>query len=153
MHRFLIRRLLLAIPILLLVSIISFLLIHLIPGDPALVILGPEAPPESVAALRQRLGLDRPLPIQYAVWLGNVVQGDLGRSLVNNPPVARILMDRLPATVQLTTGAFLVAVLVAVPVGVISAVRRGSLLDYLGTLFALTGLSVPNFWLGILLIL
>jgi len=153
MHRFLIRRLLLAIPILLLVSIISFLLIHLIPGDPALVILGPEAPPESVAALRQRLGLDRPLPIQYAVWLGNVVQGDLGRSLVNNTPVARILMDRLPATVQLTTGAFLVAVLVAVPVGVISAVRRGSLLDYLGTLFALTGLSVPNFWLGILLIL
>lgn len=153
MHRFLIRRLLLAIPILLLVSIMSFLLIHLIPGDPALVILGPEAPPDAVEAMRRRLGLDRPLPVQYAAWLGNVLRGDLGDSLVNNMPVTKILMDRLPATVHLTVGAFLVAVLVAVPVGVVSAVRRASLPDYLGTLFALTGLSVPNFWLGILLIL
>ncbi|REJ37872.1 MAG: peptide ABC transporter [Bacillota bacterium] len=153
MHRFLIRRLLLAIPILLLVSIMSFLLIHLIPGDPALVILGPEAPPDAVEAMRRRLGLDRPLPVQYAAWLGNVLRGDLGNSLVNNMPVTKILMDRLPATVHLTVGAFLVAVLVAVPVGVVSAVRRASLPDYLGTLFALTGLSVPNFWLGILLIL
>ncbi|MFS8569920.1 MAG: ABC transporter permease [Thermaerobacter sp.] len=148
-----IRRLLLAIPILLLVSIMSFLLIHLIPGDPALVILGPEAPPDAVEAMRRRLGLDRPLPVQYAAWLGNVLRGDLGNSLVNNMPVTKILMDRLPATVHLTVGAFLVAVLVAVPVGVVSAVRRASLPDYLGTLFALTGLSVPNFWLGILLIL
>src|SRR5690606_25980232 len=153
MHRFLIRRLLLAIPILLLVSIMSFLLIHLIPGDPALAILGPEAPPDAVEAMRRRLGLDRPLPVQYAAWLGNVLRGDLGNSLVNNMPVTKILMDRLPATVHLTVGAFLVAVLVAVPVGVVSAVRRASLPDYLGTLFALTGLSVPNFWLGILLIL
>src|SRR5690606_39638762 len=121
MHRFLIRRLLLAIPILLLVSIMSFLLIHLIPGDPALAILGPEAPPDAVEAMRRRLGLDRPLPVQYAAWLGNVLRGDLGNSLVNNMPVTKSLMDRLPATVHLTVGAFLVAVLVAVPVGVVSA--------------------------------
>lgn len=141
------------VPILLLVSLIAFSLIHLVPGDPALVILGPEAPMETVVALRKELGLDRPLPVQYGAWLIRAVQGDLGRSLVDRRPVAALIGQRLPATLQLAFMTFVVSALIAVPIGVYSAVRRGSLFDYVGTVTALAGQSVPNFWLGILLII
>ncbi|HYG60640.1 MAG TPA: ABC transporter permease, partial [Symbiobacteriaceae bacterium] len=101
MFIYLVRRIALMIPILLLVSLIAFSLIHLIPGDPALVILGPEAPGETVEALREQLGLNRPVAVQYLAWLGSVLQGDLGRSLVDRQPVARLIGQRLPATLEL----------------------------------------------------
>ncbi len=150
---FILRRLILSIPILLLVSIMVFSLIHLIPGDPVTVILGQEATPEAETALRRQLGLDRPLVVQYFVWLGNVVQGDLGRSLVDRSPVIEQIMQRLPPTIELAFGSFLVALLIAIPAGVLSATRRGSAVDYSSTLFALGGMSVPSFWLAMMFII
>jgi peptide/nickel transport system permease protein len=153
MYRFIVRRLVLSIPILLLVTIMVFGLIHLIPGDPATVILGQEATPEAKVALRHELGLDQPLVVQYLTWLGNVLRGDLGRSLADRTPVADQIKLRLPITLELTIGTFVIALLIALPAGIISATRRGSLADYSGTLLALGGLSVPSFWLAIMLIL
>ena len=147
------RRVALSIPILLLVSIMVFSLIHLIPGDPVTVMLGQEATPEVKQALRHELGLDRPLIIQYFVWLGRVVRGDLGRSLVDRTSVLDQIRLRLPATIELAIGAFLIALLIAVPAGVISAIRRGSAVDHASTVLALGGLSLPSFWLAMLLII
>jgi peptide/nickel transport system permease protein len=153
MYRYLMRRLVLSIPILLLVTIMVFGLIHLIPGDPVTVILGQEATPEVEAALRAELGLDRPLVAQYLTWLGNVLRGDLGRSLVDRTPVIDQIKLRLPITLELTLGTFIIALLIALPAGIISATRRGSFADYSSTLLALGGLSIPSFWLAIMLIL
>jgi peptide/nickel transport system permease protein len=153
MFRFVVRRLVLSIPILLLVSIMVFGLIHLIPGDPARVILGQEATPEALAGLRRELGLDRPLVVQYLTWLGNVLRGDLGRSLADRTPVLDQIKLRLPVTLELTIGTFIVALLIALPAGILSATRRGSLVDYSSTLLALGGLSIPSFWLAIMFIL
>ena len=147
------RRIALSIPILLLVSIMVFSLIHLIPGDPVTYMLGQEATPEVKEALRHELGLDRPLVVQYFAWLGRVVQGDLGRSLIDRSSVSQQIWLRLPATIELAIGAFLVALLIAVPAGVLSATRRGSLVDYFSTVFALGGLSLPSFWLAIMFII
>jgi peptide/nickel transport system permease protein len=147
------RRLALSIPILLLVSIMVFSLIHLIPGDPVTVMLGQEATPEVKQALRHELGLDRPLVIQYFVWLGRVVRGDLGRSLVDRTSVLDQIRLRLPATIELASGAFLIALLIAIPAGVLSATRRGSAVDHASTVLALGGLSLPSFWLAMLLII
>jgi len=147
------RRLALSIPILLLVSIMVFSLIHLIPGDPVTVMLGQEATPEVKQALRHELGLDRPLVIQYFVWLGRVVRGDLGRSLVDRTSVLDQIRLRLPATIELAIGAFLIALLIAIPAGVLSATRRGSIVDHTSTVLALGGLSLPSFWLAMLLII
>lgn len=151
--KFVLRRLVLSIPILLLVSIMVFSLIHLIPGDPVTVMLGQEATPEAKEALRHELGLDRPLVVQYVTWLGRVVRGDLGRSLVDRSPVLDQIKLRLPATIELAIGAFLVALLIAVPAGILSAIRRGSAVDYASTVFALGGMSLPSFWLGMLFII
>jgi len=153
MFRFVMRRLVLSIPIVVLVSIMVFGLIHLIPGDPATVILGQEATPEAAAALRHELGLDQPLVTQYLTWLSHVLRGDLGRSLADRTPVIEQIALRLPVTLELTLGTFLVALLIAIPAGVLSATRRGSLVDYSSTLLALGGLSVPSFWLAIMFIL
>jgi peptide/nickel transport system permease protein len=153
MFRFIVRRLVLSIPILLLVSIMVFGLIHLIPGDPVTVILGQEATPEAAAALRHELGLDQPLLIQYVTWVSHVVRGDLGRSLADRTPVIDQIKVRLPVTLELTIGTFLIAILIAIPAGVLSATRRGSVADYTSTLIALGGLSIPSFWLGIMFIL
>jgi peptide/nickel transport system permease protein len=153
MFRFVVRRLVLSIPILLLVSIMVFGLIHLIPGDPARVILGQEATPEAIAGLRRELGLDRPLVVQYLTWLGNVLRGDLGRSLADRSPVIDQIKLRLPVTLELTIGTFIVALLIALPAGILSATRRGSAVDYASTLIALGGLSIPSFWLAIMFIL
>jgi peptide/nickel transport system permease protein len=151
--RVVLRRIALSIPILLLVSIMVFALIHLIPGDPVTVMLGQEATPEVKQALRHELGLDRPLVIQYFVWLGRVVRGDLGRSLVDRTSVLDQIRLRLPATIELAIGAFLIALLIAIPAGVLSATRRGSVIDHASTLLALGGLSLPSFWLAMLLII
>jgi peptide/nickel transport system permease protein len=147
------RRLLLSIPILILVSIMVFSLIHLIPGDPVTVILGQEATPEAKVALRHKLGLDQPLPVQYTSWLWRVVQGDLGASLTDGTPVLDEVLRRLPVTIELALGSFLVATLIALPAGILSATRRGSAIDYGSTIFALAGMSVPSFWLAMLFIL
>ncbi len=150
---YVIRRLILTIPILLLVSIMVFSLLQLIPGDPATVILGQEATPEAKTALRRELGLDRPLVVQYFSWLGKVVQGDLGRSLVDRSPVIEHIAQRLPATLELTIGTFIIALLIAVPTGLLSATRRGGWTDVFSTLFALGGMSIPSFWLSLMFII
>ncbi|SDN94886.1 peptide/nickel transport system permease protein [Paenibacillus sp. yr247] len=149
---FLIRRLLLAIPVIILVTIMVFSLLHMLPGDPATVILGQEATPDAVAALREELGLNKPIVVQYFDWLGGVLQGNLGRSLVDRSSVSELIASRFPATLELTIGTFLVALLIAVPAGIISAIRQGKWVDYLSTILALGGMSIPHFWLGMMMI-
>jgi peptide/nickel transport system permease protein len=151
--RFVARRLALTVPVLLGVATLVFALIHLVPGDPAQAMLGETASDEEVAALRVRLGLDRPLIEQYGAFLGNAVRGDLGVSLRNNAPVSEEITSRLPATLELAAAAMLVALGVSIPLGILAAVRRGTIVDHAATTLALTGISIPNFWLGPLLAL
>jgi ABC-type dipeptide/oligopeptide/nickel transport system permease component len=149
--RFLGRRIALTLPVLLGVATLVFLLIHLIPGDPALAMLGEAAAPEDVDDLRRRLGLDRPLLEQYVSFLGGALRGDLGTSLRTGEPVAREIAARLPATIELAGAAMLVAIAVALPLGIAAAVWRGRLIDHGAMTLALAGVSIPNFWLGPLL--
>jgi peptide/nickel transport system permease protein len=151
MFRYLVRRLLLTIPVLLGVATLVFALIHFIPGDPAQAMLGEGAAPEDVAQLRARLGLDRPLPVQYASFLRGVMRGDLGVSLRNNQPVTQQILERLPATAELAIASMAVAVCIALPLGIIAAVWRGTSVDFGAMTLSLIGISVPNFWLGPLL--
>ena len=151
MLRFLARRLLLAIPVLLGVATLVFALLHLIPGDPVQAMLGDAASPQSVAELRGRLGLDRPLRGQYAAFLAGAVQGDLGVSLRTNERVTAAIAARLPATIELAIAAMLVALGIAIPAGVLAAVNAGTGVDHATTTLALVGISMPNFWLGPLL--
>jgi peptide/nickel transport system permease protein len=148
MLRYLLRRLLLTIPVLLGVATLVFALIHLIPGDPAQAILGEGATQEEVAQLRARLGLDRPLVVQYGVFLRSVAHGDLGVSLRNGQPVTSQILLRMPATAELAIAAMAVAVLFALPLGIIAAVWRGTAVDYGAMTLSLVGISIPNFWLG-----
>jgi len=131
---------------------VVFSFIHLLPGDPAVLFLGEEATPENLARFRAKLGFDRPLVVQYGEWLGHALQGDLGRSIRTNQPVTQAIVERLPVTLRLIGGAMLVSLCVAVPLGVISAVKRNSGVDLASTFFALFGFSTPNFWLGLILI-
>ena len=148
---FLVRRLLLTIPVLLGVATLVFSLIHLIPGDPVQAMLGESASPESVNELRSRLGLDRPLYAQYFSFLNGVAHGNLGTSLRTSEPVTAAIADRLPATFELAAAAMLVAVVIAIPLGVLAASRAGTAVDHAATTLALIGISMPNFWLGPLL--
>jgi peptide/nickel transport system permease protein len=152
MGRYIIRRLVSMLPVILLVSVIIFMIIHLTPGDPVLIMLGEEATQETVTALRRELGLDQPLPLQYVTWLGRVVQGDLGRSIRTRQPVTEAIVERLPPTIQLTLLALTVSLLIALPAGIASATRRGSALDVVSTVGALMGQAIPNFFLAVLLI-
>ncbi|MBX5444870.1 nickel ABC transporter permease [Sphaerobacter sp.] len=152
MVRYILRRILAMLPVLFLVSVIVFSLIHLTPGDPAITMLGEEATPEAVAALRAKLGLDQPLPVQYLRWVGSVLQGDLGRSIRSNQPVSEAIAQRLPVTLELAILSVLIGVAIAIPVGIVSAMRRNSPLDTASTGVALLGVSLPNFFLAILLI-
>ena len=151
MLRYLLRRLLLTIPVLLGVATLVFSLIHLVPGDPAQAMLGDSAPPEDVAKLRQSLGLDRPLLVQYRAFLGGLVRGDLGNSFRYGTPVTREIGSRLVRTIQLALAAMAVAILVAIPLGIIAAVWKGSAVDHAAMTVSLVGISMPNFWLGPLL--
>ena len=146
--RYLIRRILLTIPVLLGVATLVFALIHLVPGDPAQAMLGDSASAADVADLRARLGLDRPLLEQYARFMSGLVQADLGTSFRTSQPVLIAIAERVPATVELALASMLVALLVALPLGIIAAVRRGTPVDYLAMTVALFGISIPNFWLG-----
>ncbi len=151
MRRYALRRSLTIVPVLLGVSVLVFSFIHLIPGDPALTMLGERATPEKVAEVRTRLGLDRPIWQQYVLYMGKVLHGDLGVSIVRGDPVAADLLRRFPATVELAVSAIVVAIMLGIPIGVASAVWRNSLLDSLARLGALAGVSMPIFWLGLVL--
>jgi len=149
--RFVARRVALTIPVLLGVATLVFSLIHLIPGDPAHAMLGEAAAEADVAALRARLGLDRPLLEQYTDFLGGLVRGDLGTSMRTGEPVATLIAERVPATFELASAAMLVAVVVALPLGIAAAVWRGTAIDHGAMAAAMAGMSIPNFWLGPLL--
>ncbi len=151
MGRYAIQRFLTIVPVLIGVSVIVFSFIHLIPGDPAVAMLGERATPQRVAEVRAQLGLDRALYIQYFIYLDKILHGDLGASILRGDPVLRDLVRRFPATVELATSAILIAILVGVPMGIISAVWRNSFFDGFSRLVALTGVSMPIFWLGLML--
>jgi peptide/nickel transport system permease protein len=153
MQRYIARRLLQAIPTVLLASVVIFLMIYLIPGDPASTILGPNAFPDQIEALRREMGLDQPLPVQYLIWLGRVLRGDLGESFINGFPVAELLLRRLAATVQLTVAALLVAVVLAFVVSLVSVMYRGRLLARVAMGWLGLSYAIPTFWLGVLLII
>ena len=153
MFEFLAKRLITIVPTLVLVSILIFGLQQLLPGDPALVLAGEERDPAVVAYLHAKLHLDEPLPVRYAYWIGGVVRGDLGESVRSQLPVLDLILQKLPVTAELALIAMAIALLIGIPAGVVSAVGRGTAWDYAANLFALWGLSTPNFWLGILMIL
>ncbi len=153
MRNYIIRRVLNLMLVLLIVSILIFLLIRLAPGDPARVMAGEHASPETLAAMRKQWGLDKPLPEQYIIWLEHALKGDFGRSIQSHESVLRELLLRFPNTFELSLFAILFALLVGLPAGIISAVKRYSIFDYGSMILALFGVSMPVFWLGIMLLM
>ncbi|MCZ6749020.1 MAG: ABC transporter permease [SAR324 cluster bacterium] len=150
---FLLRRLLWTLPVLLGVLTLVFFLLHLVPGDPVDVMLGESALPADREQMRAQLGLDRPIAVQYGVYLRNALSGDLGTSFTSRRAVMAEIAERLPATLELMLGAMAVAFAIALPLGVLAALYHGRWIDYLASGFALLGVAIPNFWLGPLLIL
>jgi len=153
MLEYLAKRLATIVPTLVFVSMLVFGLQQLLPGDPAKMLAGEEQDPTVIAYLQQKLHLDKPLPVRYAYWMGGVLQGDLGESLRTHQPVLDLVLQKLPVTLELALLAFGIALLIGIPAGIVSAVARGSGWDWAANVFALWGISTPNFWLGILLIL
>lgn len=153
MLRYILNRFLVAIPTLFLVTVFVFLLTKLLPGDPLLVLAGEDRDPETIAALREQYRMNDPLLFQYGYWLMDVLRGDLGISLRTGLPVTELIAQKLPVTIQLAVMSMFFALLVGIPAGVLSAVKKGTPIDYIINVFALSGLSVPNFWLGIMMIL
>ena len=153
MFTLILRRFLIAIPTLFLVSLFVFALQRALPGDPFLVIAGEERDPEVIARLREIYRLDDPVIVQFFAWLGQVVQGDFGRSLRTGEPVLNLILQKLPVTIQLATASILVAICIGIPSGILAARRKGTIVDYSASAVALSGLSIPNFWFGIMLIL
>lgn len=153
MTGYIIRRILLMMPVALLVTVIAFALLRLAPGDPVVSFAGDVRDPEILNETRHQLGLDQPLPVQYVAWLGHTVQGDFGRSLRTHQRVGQAILERLPATLELTGAALLISISVALVVGTLSALNRNSALDLLATSMTIAGVSIPNFFLGVLLIL
>jgi peptide/nickel transport system permease protein len=153
MTTLLLRRLGVALPTLLLVSMMVFGLQKLLPGDPALALAGEERNPEVVEYLRQKYRFNDPVPVQYAAWLNSLAHGDFGTSVRTRLPIGAMLVEKLPVTFELATLSMLVALMLGLPIGIFAALRRGSLIDYGASLFGLAGLSIPHFWLGIMLIL
>jgi len=151
--KYLLRRLLHVVPVLLGVTLITFSLLHLIPGDPAQILAGPDASAADVAAMREAMGLNKPLMVQYLDYLTGLFQGDMGRSMSTGRPVLDELMDRFPNTVILAIAGVGVAVLLGVPVGVVAAIRSRTLVDHGSMIFALLGISAPAFWLGFMLMM
>lgn len=153
MLMFILRRLLSAIPTLVLVSLFVFTLQKLLPGDPVLAMAGEERDPAVMEYLREKYRLNDPIPVQYVNWLGNVLTGDFGISLKTDQPVTTLLASKLPVTLELAVLALLIALLIGIPTGIVSAVRKGTAVDYGANIVALSGISIPHFWLGILLIM
>lgn len=153
MLRFLGGRVLGTAPVLLILSVAVFLMLHLTPGDPVQIMLGQDADPGAIAALRVQLGLDQPLPIQYIRWVGSVARGDLGRSIRTNQPVLEAIVTRLPVTIELSVLALVLSLVTGLPAGTLAAIRRNSSVDLASTGLALMGVSLPSFFVGVLLIL
>jgi peptide/nickel transport system permease protein len=152
MLNFLARRIVQIVPTLFFVSVLIFSLQQLLPGDPALVMAGEERDPAVIEQIRQQYRLDQPIPVQYVYWLKGVLIGNFGESLRNKMPVRELIAQKLPVTLQLGSMAMLIALLIGIPAGIVSAVKKGTVWDYCANLFALWGISTPNFWLGIMLI-
>ncbi|WLH49881.1 ABC transporter permease [Pseudomonas tolaasii] len=150
---YIVRRLLSAIPTLVLVSLFVFTLQKLLPGDPVLAMAGEERDPAVMEYLREKYRLNDPLPLQYIHWVGNVLQGDFDTSLRTEQPVTTLVASKLPVTIELSVLALVIALLIGIPAGVISAVRKGTAVDYGANIVALSGISIPHFWLGLLLIM
>lgn len=153
MVEFLIRRIASIIPTLVVVSMLIFGLQQLLPGDPAKILAGEEQDPTVVAYLRTKLHLDEPLPVRYGYWIGGVLQGDLGDSVRTQQPVLSLVLQKLPVTVELALLAMTIALLIGIPAGIVAAVGRGTVWDTVANVLALWGISTPNFWLGILMIM
>ncbi len=153
MIRYLTTRMVLAIPTFLAVLTLVFFVVRVIPGDPAVAALGDYASEEAVEAMRERMGLNDPLYVQYFRFLGDLLRGDLGESMITGKPINEIVMQALPYTLELTLSSVLIGAFLGVPIGIFTAMKRNSLIDYLGRIFSLAGLSVPAFYLGILIML
>jgi peptide/nickel transport system permease protein len=148
---YLVKRVLSIIPVLFGISIVTFTLIHLVPGDTVTIILGTNTTALSAATLRATFGLDRPAPVQYFIWLGGVLHGDFGQSMITGQAISTTITTRLPATMELTFAAMVLSLCIALPAGIIAAIRQYSAADYVGTSLALVGLSIPSFWLATIL--
>jgi len=152
MGRYIARRLLNLIPVILGITLLVFVFLHMIPGDPAQVMAGQRANPETVAALREQLGLNKPLPLQYLIFLGNLAHFNLGYSIISGASIIQEITTRWPATFELSVAAMLIALILGIPAGVLAAVRKNSAVDNLTMSASLVGVSMPVFWLGLLLI-
>ncbi|WP_158806995.1 ABC transporter permease [Beijerinckia sp. L45] len=153
MIAFIARRLVGAIPTLILISLFVFTLQKLLPGDPILAMAGEERDPAVIALLHEKYHLDQPIPIQYIRWVGGLLQGDFGMSLRTEQPVTTLVASKLPVTLELAALALIIALAIGIPAGIIAALRKGTALDYGANIVALSGISIPHFWLGILLIM
>ena len=153
MIQYVIKRLLISIPVLLGISIVAFFMVRLVPGDTVTAMLGNSYTESQAEALRAKYGLDQPLIQQYLLWLGNVIKGDFGYSQFTNTPVLQAILARLPITIELAVLSVVIAVVLAIPLGTIAALRRNSKFDYSASFFGMLGISIPNFWLGTLMIL
>lgn len=153
MIAYVIRRLLQVIPVIIVSSFLVFMLLHLVPGDPAEIVAGPDATPQTVQAIRVKMGLDQPLLIQYGIWVSQVLQGDLGKSYISKMPVIDLVGYAFPATIQLGLAALLIALVISLPLGVLAAIKQASKIDLFVQGYTALGMGIPNFWLGILLIL
>jgi peptide/nickel transport system permease protein len=152
MTNYLIKRFLLAIPVLLLTALLVFSALHLAGGDPVMMLVPPIAPQETRDAVRAKLGLDKPLPVQFVIYMSNVLRGDLGRSILSRREVSELILEKLPVTVELGVASLALAYLLSIPLGAIAALNRNSFLDWSSMIVALIGVSMPGFWLGLLLI-
>ncbi len=152
MARYVVRRLLLMLPVALIVSFLTFMTIHLVPGDPARVLLGESATPQTVAALRAQLGLDKPLPVQFGLWLWQALHGDLGQSIQLQQPVSQAILQRLPVTLELGFCSLFFSLLLALPLGVYSALHQDTWIDWLVNIVSLLGTAIPSFVAGLVLI-
>lgn len=153
MLAYFVKRLVGIVPTVVLVSVFVFALQQMLPGDPALAMAGEERDPEAIAYIREKYHLNEPIWVQYGYWIGSLLQGDLGISLRTSIPVTDLLLQKLPVTIQLALMSIVIALLIGIPMGVLSAIRRGTPLDWLANVTALSGLSIPNFWLGVMLIM
>lgn len=153
MIKIIVKRVLQLIPVLLITMSITFVITRVIPGNPAVSILGPQASAEDIAKMEERMGLNDPLPVQYINYIAGVFTGDLGTSYRYNQPVAGLILDKLPNTLVLALSSLVIALLIGVPVGILSAVKQYSIFDYTAMITALIGVSMPNFWLGLMLVL
>lgn len=153
MLKIIVKRILQLIPVLLITMTITFVITRVLPGNPAVTILGPQATPEAIEAMEEEMGLNDPMPIQYINYIKGVITGDLGTSYRYNQPVAELILDKLPNTLSLALASLLIALVIGIPVGILSAVKQYSIFDYIAMFLALLGVSMPAFWLGLMLVL